>query len=74
MAVGSNTISGASILKKLQKHCATPLPVLRHVADAMADDMRAGLAVEGGSELQMILSYVDALPTGYGLCIKISYF
>ncbi|XP_022884724.1 hexokinase-2, chloroplastic [Olea europaea var. sylvestris] len=64
MAVGSNTISGASILTKLQKDCATPLPVLRHVADAMADDMRAGLAVEGGSELQMILSYVDALPTG----------
>lgn len=53
------------ILTKLQKDCATPLPVLRHVADAMAVDMRAGLAVDGGSDLKMILSYVDTLPTGY---------
>ncbi|KAK6115231.1 hypothetical protein DH2020_007500 [Rehmannia glutinosa] len=44
--------------------CATPLPVLRHVADAMAADMRAGLEADGGSDLKMILSYVDALPTG----------
>ncbi|KAL2522247.1 Hexokinase-like 1 protein [Forsythia ovata] len=64
MAVRSNTISAASILTKLQKDCATPLPVLRHVSDAMADDMRAGLATEDGSDLKMILSYVDALPTG----------
>lgn len=30
----------------------------------MATDMRAGLAVDGGSDLKMILSYVDSLPTG----------
>ncbi|KAI3745898.1 hypothetical protein L6452_08309 [Arctium lappa] len=30
----------------------------------MATDMRAGLAVDGGSDLKMILSYVDCLPTG----------
>lgn len=65
MAVQSNVISVAPILTKLKKDCATPLPVLRHVADAMAADMRAGLAVEGGSDLKMILSYVDNLPTGY---------
>ncbi|KAH7849501.1 hypothetical protein Vadar_018776 [Vaccinium darrowii] len=53
-----------TILTKLQKECATPLPVLRHVADAMAADMRAGLAADGGSDLQMILSFVDSLPTG----------
>ncbi|KAL3514764.1 hypothetical protein ACH5RR_027481 [Cinchona calisaya] len=64
MAVQSNVISVAPILTKLKKDCATPLPVLRHVADAMASDMRAGLAVEGGSDLKMILSYVDSLPTG----------
>lgn len=30
----------------------------------MSDDIRAGLAVDGGSDLKMILSYVDSLPTG----------
>lgn len=65
MAVRSNLLSFAPILINLQRDCATPLPVLRHVADAMAADMRAGLAVEGGSDLKMILSYVDNLPTGY---------
>lgn len=54
----------ASILTKLQKDCSTPLPVLRHVADAMAADMRAGISVDGGSNLKMIPSYVDILPTG----------
>ncbi|KAK2971455.1 hypothetical protein RJ640_020861 [Escallonia rubra] len=63
MAVQSNLVSIAPMLTKLQRDCATPLPVLRHVADAMADDMRAGLAVDGGSDLKMILSYVDSLPT-----------
>ncbi|KAI3464842.1 hypothetical protein Pfo_021505 [Paulownia fortunei] len=60
----SNTVSAAPILTKLQRDCATPLPVLRHVADAMAADMRAGLEADGGSDLKMILSFVDALPTG----------
>uniref|UniRef100_A0A5B6ZF86 Phosphotransferase n=1 Tax=Davidia involucrata TaxID=16924 RepID=A0A5B6ZF86_DAVIN len=64
MALRSDAITVAPILTKLQKDCATPLPVLRHVADAMAADMRAGLAVDGGSDLKMILSYVDSLPTG----------
>lgn len=60
-----NTVVAAPILTKLRKDCATPLPVLRHMADAMAADMRAGLAADGGSDLKMILSYADALPTGY---------
>ncbi|KAK9270748.1 hypothetical protein L1049_026331 [Liquidambar formosana] len=64
MAVRSNAVSVAPILTKLQKDCATPLPVLRHVADAMAADMRGGLAVDGGSDLKMILSYVNSLPSG----------
>lgn len=65
MAVRSNVnVSVAPILTKLQKECAAPLPVLRNVADAMTADMRAGLVVDGGGELKMILSYVDALPTG----------
>ncbi|KAK2660716.1 hypothetical protein Ddye_007249 [Dipteronia dyeriana] len=65
MAVRSNVVSvNAPILTKLQQECATPLPVLRQVADGMAADMRAGLAVDGGGDLKMILSYVDSLPTG----------
>lgn len=65
MAVRSGALSVAPILTNLQKDCATPLPVLRHVADAMEADMLAGLAVDGGSDLKMILSYVDSLPSGY---------
>lgn len=66
MAVRSNVnVSVAPILTKLQKECATPLPVLRNVANAMTADMRAGLVVDGGGEFKMILSYVDTLPTGY---------
>ncbi|PIM98716.1 Hexokinase [Handroanthus impetiginosus] len=59
-----NIVSAAPILTKLQRDCATPLPVLRQVADAMAADMRAGLEADSGSDLKMILSYVDVLPTG----------
>lgn len=64
MAVRSKPVSISPILTKFQKDCDTPLPVLRHVADSMANDMRAGLAVDGGSDLKMILSYVDTLPSG----------
>lgn len=65
MAVRSGAVSVNPILTKLQKDCATPLPVLRHVADAMAADMRSGLASDSGSDLKMILTYVDSLPSGY---------
>ncbi|XP_050214219.1 hexokinase-2, chloroplastic [Mercurialis annua] len=64
MSVRSNVVTASPIITKLQNDCATPLPVLRHVADAMAADMRAGLAADGGSDLKMILSYVDNLPSG----------
>lgn len=65
MGVRSNLLSFAPILIDLQRDCATPLPLLRHVADSMTADMRAGLVVDGGSDLKMILTYVDNLPTGY---------
>ncbi|KAJ0742018.1 putative hexokinase [Helianthus annuus] len=67
MLLRSTTLSTAAalpVLTKLQHDCATPLPLLRNIADNMAADMRAGLAVDGGSDLKMILSYVDSLPTG----------
>ncbi|KAM0889937.1 hypothetical protein ACQ4PT_027382 [Festuca glaucescens] len=56
--------AAAPILDDLRLRCATPLPLLRHVADAMAADMRAGLASDGAGELKMIPSYVYSLPTG----------
>ncbi|XXG40272.1 hypothetical protein AAC387_Pa01g1034 [Persea americana] len=52
------------ILTHLKKKCDTSLPVLRHVAEAMAIDMRSGLAADGVSDLKMILTYVNTLPTG----------
>ncbi|KAI3725488.1 hypothetical protein L1987_65276 [Smallanthus sonchifolius] len=64
MVLRSSPPAALPILTKLQNDCATPLPLLRNIADAMAVEMRAGLAVDGGSDLKMILSYVDFLPTG----------
>ncbi|MQL76421.1 hypothetical protein Taro_008806 [Colocasia esculenta] len=65
VAVRSGGVAAAApILTQLRGKCATPLPVLRRVADAMAADIRAGLAADGGDGLPMILSYVDTLPTG----------
>ncbi|KAJ0087432.1 hypothetical protein Patl1_09552 [Pistacia atlantica] len=64
-AVGSFRLSRSPRgIPRFRMACATPLPLLRLVADSMAADMRAGLAVDGGSDLKMILSYVDSLPTG----------
>ncbi|KAI3881556.1 hypothetical protein MKW92_028303 [Papaver armeniacum] len=53
-----------SILKEFKEQCATPIGKLRLVADAMTAEMHAGLASEGGSNLKMLNSYVDNLPTG----------
>lgn len=52
-------------LTKLKQECATPLPLLQHVADTMSSEMRAGLSSEDGPGLPMIPTYVHTLPTGY---------
>ena len=57
-------LAAASILDDLRLRCATPLPLLRHVADAMAAGLHAGLAADGTGQLKMIPSYVYPLPTG----------
>ncbi|CAN6481812.1 unnamed protein product [Victoria cruziana] len=62
-SVGGGTLA-LPMLDELRRNCATPLPLLRRIAGAMADDMRTGLECDGGSNLPMILSYVDSLPTG----------
>ncbi|XP_058745368.1 hexokinase-2-like [Vicia villosa] len=53
-----------AILKEFEEKCATPTWKLKQVADAMAVEMQAGLASEGGSKLKMLISFVDNLPTG----------
>lgn len=54
-----------AVLEEFQESCATPLRLLRDVADAMEAEMLAGFASENGSKLQMLLSYVKNLPTGH---------
>lgn len=52
------------VLKELEESCTTSLGRLRQVVDAMAVEMHAGLASEGGSKLKMLLTFVDKLPNG----------
>lgn len=54
-----------AILKEFEEKCGTPIVKLRQVADAMDVEMHAGLASEGGSKLNMLISFVDNLPTGF---------
>lgn len=53
------------VLEELEESCGTPVGRLKQVVDAMAVEMHAGLASEGGSKLKMLLTYVDKLPNGY---------
>ncbi|RLM61753.1 hexokinase-3 [Panicum miliaceum] len=53
-----------SLLREFEEGCATPPARLRQVVDAMVVEMHAGLASDGGSKLKMLLTFVDALPTG----------
>lgn len=57
------------VLDDLEEGCATPIGRLRKLVDAMAVEMHAGLASEGGSKLKMLLTHVRNLPTRYTMCI-----
>ncbi|XP_044483670.1 hexokinase-3-like isoform X2 [Mangifera indica] len=52
------------VLKELEEGCETTVGRLKQVVDAMAVEMHAGLASEGGSKLKMLLTFVDNLPSG----------
>lgn len=55
----------ALVLDELRRACDTPTELLRVLIDGMVEEMKAGLAVEGGSkDFKMILTYVDKLPSG----------
>ncbi|KAK7341263.1 hypothetical protein VNO80_24189 [Phaseolus coccineus] len=52
------------VLREVEEGCESSVERLRQVVDAMAVEMHAGLASEGGSKLKMLLSYVHNLPDG----------
>ncbi|KAB1996740.1 hypothetical protein ES319_D13G252600v1 [Gossypium barbadense] len=52
------------VLKEMEESCETTVGRLKQVVDAMAVEMHAGLASEGGSKLKMLLTFVDNLPSG----------
>ncbi|QCD91731.1 hexokinase-3-like [Vigna unguiculata] len=54
----------ANVVRELEEGCDTRVGRLRQVVDAMAVEMHAGLASEGGSKLKMLLTFVDNLPNG----------
>ncbi|XP_078445122.1 hexokinase-like 1 isoform X2 [Wolffia australiana] len=54
----------AAALRELEGGAATSTARLRQVVDAMAVEMHAGLASDGGSKLKMLLTFVDSLPDG----------
>ncbi|KAE8694056.1 putative hexokinase-like 2 protein [Hibiscus syriacus] len=71
------------IMRKFARECATPVPKLWQVANAMASDMAASLSSsdEAKTSLNMVVSYVSPLLTGidekgmyYGLNMKQTTF
>ena len=63
--IRASGLAAPPILTDLHAKCATPLPVLRRVADAMAAEMKAGLISDGAGGLPMIPTFVESLPSGY---------
>ena len=55
------------VMEELEEGCSTSVGRLRQVVDAMAVEMHAGLASEGGSKLKMLLTFIDNLPNGYNI-------
>ncbi|CAL9776030.1 unnamed protein product [Musa acuminata subsp. burmannicoides] len=53
-----------AVVEGFEEGCATPVGRLRQVVDAMAVEMYAGLASDGGSKLKMLLTFVETLPDG----------
>ncbi|KAJ6823744.1 hexokinase-3-like [Iris pallida] len=52
------------LLSDFDEGCSTSAARLRQVVDAMAVEMHAGLASDGGSKLKMLLTFVHRLPDG----------
>ncbi|XP_002528913.2 probable hexokinase-like 2 protein [Ricinus communis] len=64
------------ILRKFARECATPVPKLLEVANALVSDMETSLAGKDYTTLNMLVSHVTSLPNGdekglyYGLNLR----
>ncbi|KAJ9177440.1 hypothetical protein P3X46_012661 [Hevea brasiliensis] len=64
------------ILRKFASECATPVPKLWEVANALVSDMETSLSSQEPGTLNMLVSYVTSLPNGdekglyYGLNMR----
>lgn len=52
------------VMREVEEGCEMRVERLRQIVDAMAVEMHAGLASEGGSKLKMLLTHVHNLPNG----------
>ena len=64
-----------AIVKDFEEKCGTPTWKLEKVADAMTQEMHAGLAASDSqgapTMLKMLITYVSNLPSGYSFLKKI---
>ena len=54
----------AALIEEVERSLSTPTALLRGIADAMVVEMERGLRGDIHSQLKMLISYVDNLPTG----------
>ena len=54
----------AAVIEGVERSLSTPTALLRSIADAMVSEMERGLRGDIHSQLKMLISYVDNLPTG----------
>ena len=63
-----------AIVKDFEEKCGTPTWKLERVADAMTQEMHAGLAASDSqgapTMLKMLITYVSNLPSGYSFFKK----
>lgn len=61
------------ILRKFARDCATPVSKLWLVADALVSDMNEALTSQETTTLNMPISYVASLPSGYSFFPSVSF-
>jgi hypothetical protein len=53
------------VIEEVERALSTPTALLRSISDALVAEMERGLRGDIHSQLKMLISYVDNLPTGY---------
>ncbi|KAM0887795.1 hypothetical protein ACQ4PT_028783 [Festuca glaucescens] len=54
----------ADVIEEVERSLSTPTALLRSISDALVAEMERGLRGDIHSQLKMLISYVDNLPTG----------